>query len=788
MLKTITYLLRIFFLSALLLLSIPMVFSQNEFAEDLTLKSKSLLDIGSHLSTNEELNPEQALERLKELDALNSSKHKTVELKREHHWLLISKNDLLDCDFQLISLSSTPTKRSVLYGFNSGEAPVRITIDGIKDLANQKDQNPNNGLPLNLANYTYDNYLIFVEPSAFTQFLNPKIENFTSYDQSRVFNSGKNGFFYGFHLVLAITFLTAYYFRKGEIILLFSTVNFIYFFIGTMTQSSAIHYIFSLSNIGLTKINVASNLLLYSLGLWFICAFIFRKVSEPIFIRKMRMWLFSACLIFIPMILIFTSTEESVNLAKKVSFVLLGVSVLLLLVIGRKVIFSSRFSMLLLVVIGLQLVNNFAAYTFSGHLYNYLFVSQVLGFFFVVVVGLTLRALEEKNIDLQLAEYQTEINTQKQLTLAKNQFLSNISHELRTPLNAILGFSNLLTQESLKPKHLENIQSIHDSGNQLLGIVNNILDYSKLESGELKLSLNEFDPKNELHQIVHSTKSIARSRDLLFNYSLPENLPNRFIGDPFRLQQMINNVFDNSVKFTPQGKVSLNVEYEKSGPHLGKLTITISDSGIGIPKSRLDYIHHAFITRDESTTRKYSGTGIGLSIVHHLIGLHKGEMHIESTENEGTTVVLQIPYALPQTDSKIVLKSQPEQKSIEGKRILIVEDNLINQMVAKQVLEKWGAEIEVAEDGDIGISMLSQTHFDLVLMDLMMPNMDGYEATTIIRDVNSKVLDHNIPIVALTADVLEGTRERVIKLGMNAYISKPFKQEELYATLKKFLG
>ncbi len=400
------------------------------------------------------------------------------------------------------------------------------------------------------------------------------------------------------------------------------------------------------------------------------------------------------------MILIFTSTEESVNLAKKISFVLLGFSVLLLLVIGRKVIFSSRFSMLLLIVIGLQLVNNFAAYTFSGHLYNYLFVSQVLGFFFVVVVGLSLRALEEKNIDLQLAEYQTEINTQKQLTLAKNQFLSNISHELRTPLNAILGFSNLLTQESLKPKHLENAQSIHDSGNQLLGIVNNILDYSKLESGELKLSLNEFVPKNELHQIVHSAKSIARSRDLLFNYSLPENLPNRFIGDPFRLQQMINNVFDNSVKFTPQGKVSLNVEYEKSGPHSGKFTITISDSGIGIPKSRLAYIHHAFITRDESTTRKYSGTGIGLSIVHHLIGLHKGEIHIESTENEGKTVVLQIPYALPQTDSEIVIKSQPEHKSIEGKRILIVEDNVINQMVAKQVLEKWGAEIEVAEDGN----------------------------------------------------------------------------------------
>lgn len=395
-----------------------------------------------------------------------------------------------------------------------------------------------------------------------------------------------------------------------------------------------------------------------------------------------------------------------------------------------------------------------------------------------------IRLLRDEREELQIVALQKS----EEMNEMKSYFLSNISHELRTPLNAILNLSKEISKESKDETIQKNSLLIKDSSYSLLSSVNDILDFSKIEKGELKLDFEEFSPKPLLEHIAKNMAYRAKNQGLGFNVDISPDLPEMILGDKMRLTQMINNVLSNALKFTTHGFVTFKVECKQKKGNLVELVISIADTGVGIPKEKMNSIFESFTQESINNKRKFGGLGLGLYIVKTLANLHNGKVDLQSILDQGTVCKITLEYQTVVVEKKEVPILEAADYDLKGKTILVVEDNAMNQMVIKMITKKWlNTHVVFANNGQEAITALQENHFDLILMDLQMPVMDGYEATIAIRKGEAGDQKKDIPIIALTADVMETTKERVMEIGMNKYMSKPVDKELLYKNVAELV-
>lgn len=376
-------------------------------------------------------------------------------------------------------------------------------------------------------------------------------------------------------------------------------------------------------------------------------------------------------------------------------------------------------------------------------------------------------------------------------TKAKSHFLSSMSHEIRTPLNAVIGLSHLLAGEIEQVEHKESLNTLLSSAKHLLSLINDVLDFSKIEEDQLKLDKVAFALDPIIEDMANSFRFLAEEKRLNFILNRPQKLTHSIIGDDTRLRQIITNLLGNALKFTQSG--SLELGYEVLGKQEGayRIRFTIKDSGIGIAPARQALVFERFTQAETDTTRQFGGTGLGLAICQKLVELHGGQIGIESNHDPvlgptGTSFWFELEYPI---SNQAVDKKQNRSlnflnlASLGGLKVLLVEDNRVNIMVAQRFLERWQVAVEIAENGLVATQMIREQEFDLVLMDLNMPVMGGLEATEVIRTTGNQ-----IPIIALTADATSEVREKVFAKGMNGYLTKPFEPAQLHDALHQYLA
>lgn len=366
----------------------------------------------------------------------------------------------------------------------------------------------------------------------------------------------------------------------------------------------------------------------------------------------------------------------------------------------------------------------------------------------------------------------------------KENFLANMSHEIRTPLNAILGFTNLLKSKKLDKDVNEFVGAIQKSGESLLTIINDILDLSKIEAGMIRIEANPFSVRGLLHSIQTLFSEKVREKGLTLEGSIQEGLPDTLVGDATRLTQILVNLIGNGLKFTEKGGIMVHITGVKT-EQVVQLSFAITDTGIGIEKNKLESIFDRFHQAEDSITRKYGGTGLGLSIVKDLVLLQGGNIEVTSEPGKGTTFYFSIPYTIAPRQVPVPELAGAVKFTGTGSReirILVVDDNEMNRSLMKHLFTEWKVAFDLATNGAEAITCLKQTHYDLVLMDIQMPEMDGYTATRFIRSE----LQLHLPVIAMTAHALAGERERCLSSGMDEYISKPINERELYLLLNRF--
>ena len=374
-------------------------------------------------------------------------------------------------------------------------------------------------------------------------------------------------------------------------------------------------------------------------------------------------------------------------------------------------------------------------------------------------------------------------------TKTKSLFLANMSHEIRTPMNSIIGFTDILMRGDLDEKQKKYIGHIKSSSANLLGIINDILDFSKVEAGKLNLENIPFNMKELGENLCSIFNEMAEDKGITLSYRYDSNYNGSVIGDPTRLNQMIINLVNNSIKFTNNGSVKLIVNTKEENEDKIQYQIIVNDTGIGMNEEVLKKLFDSFEQADSTTTRKYGGTGLGLSITSTLVELMGGEINVNSKVGEGSTFIITLEFKKYETDDTLQNKLDKENEVIDfsNLNVLVVEDNKTNQLLIDIILDEYGIEAKIANDGLEAIEILKENIFDLILMDIQMPNMNGYEATKIIRDVDSDVLEHNVEVVALSANATVDDVALSSEAGMNNHLAKPIDAKKLYEVLVKNL-
>ncbi|NOZ46847.1 MAG: response regulator, partial [Chlorobi bacterium] len=435
-------------------------------------------------------------------------------------------------------------------------------------------------------------------------------------------------------------------------------------------------------------------------------------------------------------------------------------------------------------------------------------ISVILSLLALIYIGVKLKIKkydrDKRILETKVEERTREINKQKEAlkkanieitenARLKEMFLANTSHEIRTPLNVIVGFTNLLTNTTLNKKQQSYLKNIKNYSRSLLVLINDILDFSKIEAGKLSLEKIKFEFRTTIKTILTPLIDKAKTENLALEYHIGENIPTHFVGDPVRLNQILNNLIENSIKFTHSGgNIKLEIAVLKQEKNTFTIQFKVSDTGIGINPNKFDKIFESFSQARSDTSRKYGGTGLGLTIVKRLVELHNGNIAVESELEKGSVFTFSLKYKQSQ-----ILEKNQEISTIQSNettltkelRILLVEDNIANQTLAVDTILMFNNKIniDVADNGVIAIQKINDTHYDLIIMDVQMPEMNGYDTTNYIRTKYNNY-KKNIPILGMSAHAMNKEKEKCLALGMNDYITKPFNPNVLFSKILILTG
>jgi signal transduction histidine kinase/CheY-like chemotaxis protein len=395
---------------------------------------------------------------------------------------------------------------------------------------------------------------------------------------------------------------------------------------------------------------------------------------------------------------------------------------------------------------------------------------------------------EQEVLNVQLA---LAIEKSEQSAYAKSEFLSTMSHEIRTPLNAVIGMSNLLMMGNPRPEQKENLEILKFSANNLLAIVNDVLDFNKIESGKLVFESVRFNLVEMMTNVCGGQILKATEKGLQFKLTIDDALNNKvFFGDPTRLTQIIFNLVNNAVKFTERGSVKVIVTCLEDRHNSVAVNFLVKDTGIGIEEANLNSIFEPFTQESLSTTREYSGTGLGLAIVKRLLNLQGLKINLSSKRGIGSEFSFSMEFPVstePVIEKTAILAENVEEGGLKHLKVLIAEDNMVNVMLMKKLLSKWKITPTIAENGERAVEFMQYGNYDIILMDLQMPVMNGFDAANEIRKMTDP-RKANVPIIALTASAMVDIKDKVCEAGMNDYVSKPFKPDELIEKIQSHVA